>query len=208
MRVVCDPEKVPRSVASALIKGNYEAPERKLVRMAVRPGDRVVDIGSGVGVVSLLCARLAGAGNVVSYEANAGLEAIIRENFALNNLTPRLRLRAVTKHGGQVSFFRNANVVSSSMIDRGLEAQQVFVESDPINRILAEDRANVLVMDVEGGEVDLLHAADLSGVRDIVLELHPHIVGESATQNLIEYLCSLGFTLVASIHKNISLTRV
>lgn len=208
LRLVCDPAKVHRSVASAIIKGSYEAPERLLVRAALKPGDKVVEIGTGVGVVALLCTRLAGAGNVTSFEANAALEPIIRQNFALNGLTPRLRLRAVTVDGAPVNFFRNENVVSSSIYDRGLEARQVTVQSDPIDTVLAGERATVLVMDVEGAEIALLRAADLSGLREIIVELHPHIVGEDATQAMIDSICARGFVAAGRIHKNIRLSRV
>lgn len=207
LRLICDPAKIHRSVATAIIKGDYELPERELVRAAVRPGDRVVEVGTGVGVVSLLCNRLAGAGNVTSYEANAALEPVIRENFALNGLQPRLRLRAVTVDGSPISFYRNANVVSSSIYDRGLEAEQVTVESEPIDGVLAQERATVLVMDVEGAEIALLKSADLSGLREIIVELHPHIVGEEATEAMLDDLRAKGFVDAGRIHKNIRLTR-
>lgn len=207
LTLICDPAKIHRSVATAIIKGDYELPERELVRAAVRPGDRVVEIGTGVGVVSLLCNRLAGPGNVTSYEANAALEPIIRENFALNGLQPRLRLSAVTVDGAPISFYRNANVVSSSIYDRGLEAEQVTVESEPIDKVLTQEQATVLVMDVEGAEIALLGSADLSGLREIIVELHPHIVGEDVTEAMLDGLRAKGFVDAGRIHKNIRLKR-
>ncbi|WP_413867543.1 FkbM family methyltransferase [Albidovulum sp.] len=205
--VSCDPAVVPRSVSTALIKGSYEAPERQLVRDAIRPGDRVVEIGTGVGVVSLLCNRLAGPGNVLSFEANAALEPVIRQNFGLNGMTPRLRLKAVTTDGAPIRFFRNANVVSSSIHDRGLDAEVVGVESEPIDRVLAEERASVLVIDVEGAEIGLLACEGVARLREIIVETHSHIVGESATEAMIANLMSRGFVETGRIHKNVRLTR-
>ena len=208
LRLVCDPALVRRSVSTAIIKGSYEAPERVLVRAALRPGDKVVEVGTGVGVVSLLCNHLAGAGNVTSFEANSALEPIIQKNFSLNGMTPRLRLRAVTVDGLPISFYQNENVVSSSIYDRGLEAEKTTVESDPIDQVLADERATVLVMDVEGAEIDLLRAADLSGLREIIVELHPHIVGEEATRAMIDDVCARGFVDAGRIRKNVRLSRV
>ncbi len=145
---------------------------------------------------------------MTSFEANAALEPVIRDNFALNGLEPRLRLRAVTVDGTPISFFRNENVVSSSIYDRGLAAQKVTVESEPIDRVLAEEQATVLVMDVEGAEIDLLDRADLSGLREIIVELHPHIVGDTATEAMIASICAQGFADTGRIHKNIRLSRV
>lgn len=205
--VLCDPERVPRSVATAIIKGTYEAPEMTLVSAAVRQGDRVVEIGTGVGVVSLLCNRLAGAGNVQSYEANASLEPIIRENFRMNGLSPSLTLKAVTLDGRPVEFFHNDNIISSSVHDRGLPAQKRRIDSIAINDAIAAHRADVIVMDIEGGEIDLLPGANLTAVRELIIELHPHIVGEDAIRALISTLKERGFAETGRIGKNIRLSR-
>lgn len=208
LTLVCDPAKIDRSVAAAIIKGSYEAPEREFVRASVRPGDRVVELGAGAGVVSLLCSKLAYPGKVHSFEANAAMEPVIRENFALNGMEPCLTLRAVTVDGAPISFFKNANVVSSSLYDRGLEAQKITVESVAIEKVLRVDQPTVLIMDVEGAEIDLLEAADLSGVREIVVELHPHIVGHDATNAMIAQVCAKGFVETSRIYKNLRLTRI
>jgi FkbM family methyltransferase len=203
----CDPVSVPRSVATALIKGSYEAPERQLVAEAIRPGDRVVEIGTGIGLVSLLCNRLAGAGSVLSFEANASLEPVIRANFDLNGMKPRLRLKAVTADGAPISFFRNENIVSSSVYDRGLSAERVTVESEPIGHVLVEERATVLVIDVEGAEIALLADESIENLREIIVETHPHIVGEAETEAMIAALVARGFSVARRIHKNVRLTR-
>ena len=205
--VICDPAKVNPDVARAIIRGTYELAERVLARAAIRPGDRVLEIGTGVGVVGLLCTQFAGAGNVTSYEANAALAPTIRENFALNGLTPNLRLKAVTASGGPVTFYRNANVVSSSMVDRKLAADQITVDSDPINQALQETGAAVIVMDVEGAEIELLAVADLAGVREIIVEVHPHIMGEAPTEAMIEDLGKRGFAVTQRQHKTVWLSR-
>ena len=113
MTLLCDTELVPRNVSTAIIKGSYELPERELVRSAIRKHDRVVEVGAGVGVVGILCTQLAGAGNVLSYEANAALQPIIAANYALNGITPRLLMRAMSIDGEPLVFYRNDNVVSS-----------------------------------------------------------------------------------------------
>ena len=82
------------------------------------------------------------------------------------------------------------------------------VESDPTDQILAHERATVLVMDVEGVEIDLLRAADLSGLCEIIVELHPHIVGKKATRAMIDDVCARGSVDAGRIHKNVRLSRV
>lgn len=205
--VLCDPKRVPRSVATAIVKGTYEAPEMKLVSAAIQHGDRIVELGTGVGVISLLCNRLAGQGNVHSYEANASLKSIIYENFRLNGLEPSLTLKAVTADGQPLDFFHNDNIISSSAYDRGLDADKRTISSVSIHDVVAKHKPTVLVIDIEGGEIDLLPAANLDGVRELIIELHPHIVGENATHEFISSLLKRGFTETGRIEKNIRLTR-
>ena len=207
LTVTCNPALVPRSVVTALVKGSYEAPERQMVAETIRQGDKVVEIGTGVGVVGLLCNRLAGAGNVLSFEANASLEPAIRANFALNGMVPRLRLRAVTVDGAPISFYRNENIISSSIYDRGLEAEKVTVESDALDDVLTSEQATVLVIDVEGAELALLACEGVNCLREIIVETHPHIVGASETSAMVDGLVARGFKVAGRISNNLRLTR-
>ncbi|WP_417806599.1 FkbM family methyltransferase [Thioclava sp.] len=207
LSLICSEDKIPRSVATAIIKGGYELAERQLARKAIRRDDRVIEIGTGVGVVGLVCTQAASAGRVTSYEANAILEPIIRENYALNGLSPNLILKAVTVDGSPITFYRDPKIISSSVIDRGLENEKVTVESVPIEQALLETNANVLVMDVEGAEIALLGAADLSNVREMIIEVHPHIMGVEAIDGMLADLVERGFTLREKRHKTVWLSR-
>ena len=140
VRIWTDAAAVPKFVRSALFKGTYEDNERRLVRGLLKPGDRVLEIGTGIGLVSLVCAKICGAENVLSYEANPQLERIIRKNYELNGLTPNLRMRAITTDGRPVSFFRNDNIVSSSIAERTGFAEKMSVESDRFDDIIGKHR--------------------------------------------------------------------
>ena len=153
VRLTTEPDLVPHRVRSFLFKNTYEDAERALVSRTVREGDRVLEIGGGIGFVGLLCARLAGArGAVLSYEANPNLEPVIRANYAINVLRPKLRMKAMSRNGGPVSFHVADNVLSSSMRARPEAEREVTVDSDALCDVLAEHRPDVLVMDVEGAE--------------------------------------------------------
>ena len=193
--------KVPRQVRSLLFKEIYEAHECDLVERVVCQGDRVLEIGTGIGLVSLVATRLCGEGNVLSCEANLDLESIIRENYRLNGWTPDLTMHAVTSDGRDLPFFRNSNIFSSSTFDRGLECDEIIVESLAINDLIDEHRPSVVVMDVEGSEVEILAAADLSRVRTIIVEMHPHVVGEDKITKIVGDVEMKGFRLVDARHR-------
>ncbi len=201
------PDDLPESVRSHIFKGGYEAVEAELVSDIVRPGDRVLEVGTGIGFVSILCTKLAGQGRVTSYEANPKLEPTIRANYALNALQPDLRMKAVTVDGTQISFFANDNILSSSLIDRNLSATEITVETDAMADVMAEVQPDVIVMDVEGAETELLPAADLSGVRALIIEVHPHIIGAEAIERMDFALADQGFLPTQTRHKTVLYAR-
>jgi FkbM family methyltransferase len=207
IRLNVGPDAVPRAVSTAVFKGSYEAPERILVSAAVRHGDSVVEIGTGIGFISILCTMAAGAGRVYSYEANPALKPVIEANYALNRLAGHLTMKAVTRDGAPVEFFANDNIISSSTQDRGLQARRIRVDSEAIDDVLAQRRPAVVVMDIEGAEIDVLSETALDGVRDLVIELHPHIVGDQPTAALMDSLKARGFRLARQVHKNVHMTR-
>lgn len=206
VRISTSPEVLPRFVRSALFKETYESHERQLVRGLLAPNDQVLEIGTGIGFVSLLCARLCGPQNVVSYEANPLLEQVIRNNYALNGMTPNLRMRAITTDGEPIAFFRSDNIVSSSTKERGGHAEKMSVQSDRFDDVLAEHRPDVVIMDVEGAEIELLSSSTLSGVKHIVVEIHPHITGEDKVAAMLQALQNKGFKLKVEAHKTILLS--
>jgi FkbM family methyltransferase len=207
IRVSTAADTVPRFVRSALLKGTYEGPERELTSRLLQPGDRVLEIGTGIGLVSSLCARICGPGNVLSYEANPLLERVIRGNYALNGLTPNLRMRAITVDGQPVTFYRSDNIVSSSTMDRGNDAERITVESDRFEDVIAEHRPDAVIMDVEGAETDLLTHSRLAGIKHIVVEIHPHITGEKPVSDMLSYLEGHGFERKSQQHKTWLLSR-
>lgn len=58
---------------------------------AVRPGDRVADVGTGTGVLALAAALL-GAGSVSAWESDPVSAAAARRNVALNDLADRVEV--------------------------------------------------------------------------------------------------------------------
>lgn len=198
LRLWSDRKVVGKTVAKSLYREVHEWPERRLAARHLRPGDRTLEIGAGIGLVSLFCARICGPGNLRSYEANPRLEPIIRHNFELNGMVADLRVAAVAPEAGETTFYFDEDIYASGMVDSAV-GRASTVHCDAFRDVLAEFRPNVLVMDVEGAEVDILPAGDLSGVERIILELHPKIVGQERIDGLIAHLAALGLTERESI---------
>lgn len=97
-------------------------------------------------------------------------------------------------------------MISSSLIEReGGKAQTI--PADALDAVLAEWKPTALVMDAEGAEVEILGQSQLPGLYKIILELHPHIVGEAPIQKLKDHFARLGFREDKAIHKSYCFVR-
>ncbi|OCP04402.1 MULTISPECIES: FkbM family methyltransferase [unclassified Ensifer] len=193
VRLVSDQARIPKAVRDMMFREVYEDAERNILLRLLKPGSKVLEIGTGVGFIALLASKRCGASNVLTYEANATLEPLIRENFRLNGIEPTLRLKAMTVDGRPISFFRSENIISSSAYDRKLPGAKVEIESDVFSEVLERYQPDVLIMDVEGTEDELLRIADFGSVKDILVELHPHIIGQAKVDELKKALADKGF---------------
>jgi FkbM family methyltransferase len=176
-----------------LAAGRHTRHERQLLARHLRPGDRVLELGGGIGMVAIECARRVGSENVVSYEANPELETLIRENYALNAVQPDLRMAMVGAEAGHRAFHLSERFSRSSLYDDGNAVRTVSIPVHPIADVLREVRPSVLVVDIQGGEREFFGSADLSGIRVILVELHPFIIGLASMQMIRRRLRGAGF---------------
>ena len=202
-----DAAVVPKTVRYGVFGGVYELAEAALVQACVKPGDRVLEIGAGTGFIGLLSARICGAENVNSFEANPAMEQVIRGNYALNGITPTLHMKAVTPDGQPITFHSADNLVSSSVFDRNLEGKKVTVESEALDTLIQQLAPTVIVIDAEGAEIDLMAGTDFGSVDRIIMELHPHIVGQPAVDEMLQGLSDKGFEVTERVEKNVLLVR-
>ena len=71
-----------------------------------------------------------------------------------------------------------------------------FVQSAALDDILEEINPDTIIMDVEGAEVDLLGSSKLNGIKQMIVEIHPHIVGEEKISRLNQKLQTSGFQIL------------
>jgi FkbM family methyltransferase len=206
-RVYAIGDGIPAEVTRLLRRGDYEFAERKLLLSILQVDDRVLEVGAGIGVLGLVAARVCGPRNVLSYEPNPKTMPLIEANHNLNNLYPGVREKAITADGGSITFFRTANIISSSQIERDL-SEAITVSSDRINDAIAEFQPTILVMDAEGAELNLLPTADLSSLRALVIETHAKITGAASVADLKAHLVSRGFRIAEDVNNNILCLRI
>lgn len=192
LKVCTDPDVVPRPLLNVLFKGDHKIPERTAVKRTLRPDDRVLELGAAAGLVSLTCARIVGGDQLLSYEANERFLPVIKENFRLNGMRPNARAKAISRSGGDIPFHFADNMFTSSLF-KTTEPETKLVPSDTLDDVIAEFRPTAIVIDIEGGEIDAFADSNLEGIRAIVMELHRHIVGDEAIDQMLDRLVGLGF---------------
>jgi len=201
-----DPEEVPLAVRKQLLQKKYEDQEFQLVQEALTPDDRVLEGGAGIGFIGIACARICGQENILSYEPNPAMKPVIEKNYALNGLKANLRNKVLTTTSGEVEFFFSEGVLSSSLVDRK-HGGATMVPADAIADVVAQFAPTVLVIDVEGAEIDLLRKCDLGGIGKIIIEMHPHVVGADKIEDLIGYLADKGFAIRKRLGKSYFLAK-
>jgi FkbM family methyltransferase len=189
----------------------FEQSSRNLVRRVVGYRDRVIELGTAVGVTAMAAASLVGPDNVVSFEANPRLIEDARGNFARNGLgaiglrNGVLRNRARFVPGDRAELHVHRDFWASRLASGPPGEDVVEVVHVPVFCLedeIAAHRADVLVCNIEGGEVELLTDADLSPIRVLVLETHYWAAGVAPTDAMIRKLVLSGFNIDLAISGN------
>ena len=202
-----DPARDPFGVIRGMLKGWYEASEVRLARALLKPQDRVVELGAGLGVVSCTIASLIGPEALISFEANPAIAERARQNTRRNGFEAWIeqavcRPRGVLGDTSGTATFRLSEAFWASGLEDGTDAPgrspttgHIDVPVRALEDVIAEHRATVLVMDIEGGEIEILERADLSGLRALTFETHEAHVGRTRTNAAIRAACDRGFEI-------------
>lgn len=178
-----------------LRSGDYDKEGLRIVSHQLKPTDRVLEIGTGIGLLSAYCAKRLGSERVYTYEANPELESPIRNVYAINKVEPKLSMCMLGEGEGTKAFYLMPDFWASSQIKLSSDARKITVPLKSLNAELRATKASFLIIDIEGGEYELIMSADLSQVERIAIEIHRQILGEDKCKEVIERIQSAGFAL-------------
>ncbi|SDC43350.1 FkbM family methyltransferase [Ruegeria marina] len=180
----------------------YEGQEIAGALHVTRPNDRVLEIGAGLGIVGAVVALNAKPEAVTSFEANPELVPEIEALYALNYLGGRISLRnqiliSAPDRPDSMPFHLRSSYLGSSLLNpAGRPSTVVDVPTADFAAVCTETRSTVLIMDIEGGELELLRHADLGQFRAVVLEFHPEAYGVEGMRECKAILTGAGFARV------------
>ncbi|WP_293577304.1 FkbM family methyltransferase [Phaeobacter sp.] len=180
-------------------ESRYEREEIAGVLSVVGPDDRVLEVGAGIGLVGAIAAKACHPETVLSFEGNPQLIPVIRDLYATNGLESRISVRNAILVAGadqpkSMPFHIRKSYLGSSLLNPGQRPSQVVdVPTADFSTVCQVLNPTVLVMDIEGGELELLQNIDLTGFRAVVIEFHPDVYGVPGMRSCKRALLDAGF---------------
>lgn len=178
--------------------GNYEINEAKAMIALLKGGERILELGGGVGVVSSAIGKAKKIASHHIVEADARLIPVMKETHRLNGVSGfEVHNCIVTSdeaqiRAGVVKFALAPSYTANSIKAVGIGRKEVEVPVVSLKDMVERAKPNVLICDIEGAEVDLLSGADLSMFNLALVELHPGAIGADGTQAVIDAMHSNG----------------
>lgn len=173
-------------------KGTYELPEKTLAAKYFSKNDRVLELGSAIGYLGISTIQSHPGITWISVEANPWCVERSEENYVMNNIYPGILPGVAALESGYMKFYVREEFWNSSLDPIELEYSKIIdtIECDTydVNELL-EDK-NVLVMDIEGGEVNLIkdNGVKLDGIKKLLIEFHARFTGEDYVEYAIDVI--------------------
>lgn len=192
-----DEDTFSSKIINAIRSGGYEKQEASRLPVIIKEGDRVLEIGAGIGYISSLVARDPRVSTIRVYEANPKLIPIILNVHKINNIDN------VEVFNGVLT---NNNLNSKSKFYLRKDFWASSLEKDPWEYETTIDVPNVgfayeietfqptlIICDIEGGELNLFTNRDLGSVERVYMEVHQEVLGGHGMKRLFDAMSEKGF---------------
>ena len=185
-------------IRNRLLSGAYEAHEKKMCFDYLTPNDSVLEIGGAIGFIGLICQKKIGIKNYFCFEANPRTYEILKKNYELNGVEPRVWNMALAHADGHVdlevgSDFWENSICYDSTRNNGVKTVRVPAGTLDTLLALAGQKENTLIIDIEGAEQFIDFQRVPEEISKIIIELHPGVMGQEVMYNIVATLIGLGF---------------
>jgi len=197
-------ESIPPALRRFFYLGSYEGDEVDILKRVLRPSDVVMEVGAGIGFLSAYCADVVGSGKVYAYEANPNLINKIKQTYCLNNVQPEVSNVLLTDNSvGATTFYIEPSFWSSSTHRRSEAAEAIDVPNVDINQEINRVNPSFLIVDIEGGEAEFIEQINFNDnmIQTVIIELHPHVIGNEKCSQIVAFLIKAGFSIVFNLSK-------
>lgn len=194
VRLRLDEEWATPLLRGAIYDELYEREEAAIVAATVQPTDRVIEVGCGIGFIAVLSSRIAEA--VHCYDANPAMVEAARRTLERNDARASVTTGVLARQpAAQSATFNVATDFWTSSVAPSLGSRPITVPALDFIGEIRSINASYLIVDIEGGETDLLPGPLPDSVRKICVECHPLVSATAAISSMLVALIAERFTL-------------
>jgi FkbM family methyltransferase len=189
-------------IERTLARSTYEQDEAKAAPRLFEHAGTVLELGAGLGFLSAHLRRRTKVGRIVAYEANPDLIDYIGRVHKTNGIGD-----IEVRHGvvlptppprSTIPFYVRAHMWTSSLDATGSERSGPVVRTVDVPTfawadVIADVQPDALMMDIEGGELDLIESCDPGPIKRMLVELHPAVYGVAGMSRIYQGLERRGF---------------
>ncbi len=195
------PGRVSPNVLRYLVEGGYESKEVNVLGQMLHEDadERILELGAGLGYLACYAGIIAPRVPYLTIEANPAMLPVIQKNLALNNCHAELIHGVASDRPGIVAFNAAVDFWASSVCSLQQDYDVVEVPAIDTNELIETFSPTMMIIDIEGGELELLPRLELARVKRILIELHPDVYGHSGSTRAVQALLDAGFQLDAKL---------
>jgi len=187
VRLCLDHPAISPWMHQRMFRGDYEEIEADMLAASIQPGERILEVGGGLGFMAAFACLQAPDVRAVVYEANPGLVQVAEHTKRLNGADFDFRSAMLGASAGTTEFHVHAAFWASSASHESEDSTTIDVPVHDVNKVLAEQDFTMLVMDIEGGEIDLIPEMQLDTITRVVIETHPAVTGAKSVAKLLRH---------------------
>ncbi len=207
-----------RRIRRHLRRGQYQNPEREMVKKFLKPGDQVLEMGASLGIVACFIGRQTSpGGRLVSVEPNIDLKPFYEKQLELNGYEstwinalccPIWENELPSLTALKVYFPSENNLLGRAgpSAEGGRDIPWETAEAVCADCSLEPD---AIVMDIEGAEEVWTKISPCfpPTVRVLIAEFHHQIYGTETAAKAVQAVIDEGFQLAAYQHNVIAFER-
>ena len=198
VRVPFDKKLMSFRIRKLISRWEYEREEAFFALKNLRPDTRILELGGGIGFVSARIQQWGERVHVTSFEPNPRAGAHYRKVMDANGLANFSLHSAVLGDKGKsekVEFAIHREFWASSTSGESRHGTALEVEVVDQRSWLANNRYDMLIIDIEGDEAGFVELLEAPVFRVIVMELHTDVLGFKTVDALLGTLRRLGYDL-------------
>lgn len=187
---------------SIFFRGNYEQWDVQAAKSLIKPNDVIVEVGSNIGIWTILFCKWLPAGLVYAIEPSSFFE-LLKKNLALNNfqnvVVEKIAIGS-TEWPYKIIYENHRNAGMNYLVNSPLTTSDGIIESlDHYISTREISKIDFLKLDVEGMELEVLQGGVVTIAKHrpvLFIELEEKNLSRynSTTQNVLDLLESLGYS--------------